>query len=463
MTQERETPADAASARICEVELWARPEPEPTTLIALWPGDQPPTRLEILAALSSAADQDAHVLEELSPDEPDVPWAIAVGIPGLPVALNIWTEPARSLGPGEADAIGASNCNWVVGIETLLDAANPLDHFVALMHLVADGLQDSPAILDVNTTQWHTHRDLDEHFTDSSIDPPVEVLWVIQVVNREGNEQCTESSWLHTHGLWRCGKPEVEMLEVPPAYTIRACELLNTIAGRLLEEPPPAPGEEMMIGNEMAVILQPWQDVAPYLADDTPGSMRDRADENDNAHTGVRAVVCDPNPRGAYRRLWVWPQAALDRLDRDDAVLYPAKRVSQRQASIARATWPDLATTFSSLTGPLLRTDDKLADEADEPAVRFIIKAGLAQPNQPDGDREHLWFVVRRFDADRAEAQLVNQPLHLGRMNKGDITWIERETVSDWSVITPRGSFDPSSVGQMQRVIDELREEVRKT
>ena len=38
-----------------------------------------------------------------------------------------------------------------------------------------------------------------------------------------------------------------------------------------------------------------------------------------------------------------------------------------------------------------------------------------------------------------------------------------RETVSDWSVITPQGSFGPSSVGQMQRVIDELREEVLKT
>ncbi|MEE8154887.1 MAG: DUF4026 domain-containing protein [Phycisphaerales bacterium] len=462
MTQERETPADAPSAVISEADPWALPQPEPTTLIALWPGDQPPTRLEILAALSSAADQNAQVLEELSPDEPDVPWAIAVGISGLPVALNIWTERARELPPDETDAIGAADCKWVVGVETLLEPADPLDHFVTLMRLMTSALESPPAILDVNTTQWHTRRSLAEQFDDPSIEPPIEMLWVIQAVSHGGDGQRAGAGWLHTHGLWRCGKPELEMLEVPPAYTIRACELLNTIAGRLLEEPAPAPGEVMMIGNEMAVILQPWQDVAPYLADDTPGSMRDRADENDNAHTGVRAVVCDPNPRGAYRRLWVWPQAALDRLDRDDAVLYPAKRVSQRQASIARATWPDLATTFSSLSGPLLRTDDKPADDADEPAVRFIIKAGLAQSNQPDGDREHLWFVVRRFDGDRAEAQLVNQPIHLGRMNKGDITWIERETVSDWSVITPLGSFDPSSIGRMQRVIDQLCEEVLK-
>ncbi|MEE9131013.1 MAG: DUF4026 domain-containing protein [Phycisphaerales bacterium] len=463
MTHDRDTPADATSAVISEVEPWALPEPEPTTLIALWPGDEPPTQLEILAALSSAADQNAQVLEELSPDEPDVPWAIVIRMPSRPVALNIWTEPARELPPDETDAIGAADCKWIVGVETLLEPGDPLDHFVTLMRLVTGALESSPAILDVNTTQWHTRQSLAEQFNDPSIEPPIEVLWVIQAVSRNGDGQRASAGWLHTHGLWRCGKPELEMLEVPPAYTIRACELLNTIAGRLFEEPPPAPGEEMMIGYEMAVILQPWQDVAPYLADDTPGSMRDRADENDNAHTGVRAVVCDPNPRGAYRRLWVWPKAALDRLGHDDAVLYSAKRVTQRQASIARATWPDLAMTFSSLSGPLLRTDDRPADDADEPAVRFIIKAGLALRNQRDGDREHLWFVVRRFDADRAEAQLVNQPIHLGRMKKGDITWIERETVSDWSVITPQGSFGPARLGQMRQAIDQLREGVVTT
>ncbi len=463
MTLERETPADAASAVVSEVEPWALPEPEPTTLIALWPGDEPPTQLEVLAALGSAADRDAQVLGELSPDNPEMPWAIVVELPSLPTPLSIWTEPARLLPSEEADAIGASNCKWVIGIETLLDTADPLEHFAALVRLVADGFQDSPAILDVNTTQWHTRDDLNEFFTDSSIEPPLEVLWVIQVVSRWGTEEIAGSSWLHTHGLWRCGKPELEMLDVPKEYISGACQLLNLIAGRVLEEPPPAPGEPMLIGKDMAVALQPWQNVVPYLGDATPGITSDRGGENDNAHTGIRAVVCDVVPRGGDRQLWVWPQTVLDRLERDDAVLYPANRVSQQQASIARATWPELATTFSSMSGPLLRTDDKPGDDADEPAVRFIIKAGLAQSSQPDSDREHLWFVVRRFDADRAEAQLVNQPIHLHRMKKGDITWIERETVSDWSVITPRGSFDPSSVGQMQRVIDELREEVLKT
>lgn len=440
-----------------DADPWALPEPEPTTLMVLWPGDDPPTQTEILAALTSAADHDVDVLEEFSPDEPDVPWAIVVGIPSLPAAVNLWTEPARTLPPDEADAIGGANCKWVVGIETLLDNTDPLDHFTALLRLIANALNSAPAMLDVNTTQWHTRQSLDEQFDDPSIDPPVDVLWVIQAVSRGSGG--VDSCWLHTHGLWRCGKPELEMLEVPADKTVRACELLNTIAGRLLEEPLPAPGRTMMIGKEMAITFQPWPDVAPYLDNAAPGSMRDRDDKNDNAHTGIRAVVCDPQPRGSYRKLWVWPQAALDRMDRDDAVLYPSKRTTQRQASIARATWPDLAIAFASLSPPLLRTDDKPRSESDEPSVRFIIKAGLSKTNESDDDREHLWFVVRQFDGDRAQAVLVNQPIHLEALNKGDLIWIDRETISDWTVLTPTRSYGPSRVNDLLHSIDQLRNE----
>ena len=440
-----------------DTDPWALPEPEPTTLMALWPGDEPPTQTEILAALANASAHDVDLLEEFSPDEADVPWAIVVGIPPLVTPLNIWTEPARALPLDEASAIGASDCKWVVGIETLLDNTDPLDHFTALLRLIANALNSAPAILDVNTTQWHTRQSLAEQFDDPAIEPPVEVLWVIQAVSRGSDG--VDSCWLHTHGLWRCGKPELEMLEVPAEKTIRACELLNTIAARLLEEQLPAPGQPMMIGNEMVVTFQPWQNVAPYLDNDAPGGTRDRDDKNDNAHTGIRAVVCDPTPRGSYRKLWGWPQTALDRMDRDDAVLYPSKRTTQHQATIARATWPDLAIAFASLSPPLLRTDDKPLNESDEPSVRFIIKAGLSKTDESDDDREHLWFVVRQFDSDRAEAVLVNQPIHLEALNKGDLIWIDRETISDWTVLTPTGNFGPSRVSDLLHTIDQLRSE----
>jgi hypothetical protein len=41
----------------------------------------------------------------------------------------------------------------------------------------------------------------------------------------------------HTHGLHRCGRPELEMLEVPQRYVRTAADLLEAIAARSLDMP----------------------------------------------------------------------------------------------------------------------------------------------------------------------------------------------------------------------------------
>ncbi len=75
-----------------------------------------------------------------------------------------------------------------------------------------------------------------------------------------------------------------------------------------------------------------------------------------------------------------------------------------------------------------------------------------------DAGREHLWFIVRRFDGDRAQAELINEPMEVPQLARGDVTWIERSAISDWSVITPLGSFGPSRIKGLQQAIDRLRQ-----
>ena len=47
---------------------------------------------------------------------------------------------------------------------------------------------------------------------------------------------------------------------------------------------------------------------------------------------------------------------------------------------------------------------------------------------------------MRGVETDRAEAQLLNQPAHVG-LRRGDVVWINRDELSDWSVETPQGRF----------------------
>ena len=131
---------------------------------------------------------------------------------------------------------------------------------------------------------------------------------------------------------------------------------------------------------------------------------------------------------------------------------------ADRSARQARATWPELATSFASLPAELVRCDAAAAEDEDDGRVRFIIKAGFPPDAAADEQREHMWFVVRRFEGDRAEAILINQPVAVQDLHRGDVVWIERSTVSDWMVVSPLGSFDPSRSAALERAIDRIRE-----
>ena len=82
------------------------------------------------------------------------------------------------------------------------------------------------------------------------------------------------------------------------------------------------------------------------------------------------------------------------------------------------------------------------------PAVQVLVKAGIAADDAED-EHEHLWFSVRRFRDNRAEAQLLHEPGRVA-MSKGDVVWIDRQSVSDWTVVTPERRFGPAQADAME-------------
>lgn len=414
---------------------WAVPEPEPTTLIALWPHQRPPLLGEVLAAAGDSFHRRAEVVEEVQGGA-EVIWSRAVRIPDHGQPVVIWSEPARPLGREELDDSAARQCRWIVGAETVLDAQDPLGDFARMIRWLAGSVADLPALLDANSGRWHLRDALQEGLLADDLPPLPEALWIVHAVgNADG------STWMHTHGLARCGRPELEMLEVPQRYATTACELLSAIAGRLLEETPPPPGEPYEIGGDLAVTFRRWQEVAPLIAAGVPGGMADRGPEDHAAHRGVRAVVCPASAQGAGQDLRLWPQDALEAVAEGGIPLYLSRQATEHAAAQARVTWPRLQEAFASLAGG-----------AGEPPVRFLIKAGHVLPGEPDAPREHIWFEVKRFEGDRARGALLNTPVVIGSIKRGESVWIDRETVSDWSVRTPLGVFGPAEAEAMSRL-----------
>ncbi|MCA9295160.1 MAG: DUF4026 domain-containing protein [Phycisphaerales bacterium] len=430
--------------------IWLLPAQEPTNLIAFWPHAEPPTQTEILAALGSGLAGEVEIIDEVDADERgDMPWAVVIRSSVTPQGAVIWTEPSR---PTPDDDPVVRDCRWVIGVETMLDGDEPLTSFIEIMRWLAEALPEAPTILDINATTWHHRQVLNDVYLsdEDGVEPPASVLWVIHAVAADETEHDTGTVWLHTHGLWRCGVAELEMLEVPAESANDAALLLNRVAALMLEEAFPPPGESFELGTDLHITFQPWQAVVPYLSPDIPGSATDREESDDNAHTGIRAVMCAETPRGQYRKIWVWPEDVVNRLARDEAAVYITRRETERQARIAYATWPQIATAFAAL-------GDIAHLTGDDRQIVFLLKSGFPVSDEEDADREHLWFEVRAFHGDAAETILINEPLLITSMERGTAKTIERCAVSDWKVLTNGRSLQPDEVGELWRIVDRLR------
>lgn len=430
---------------------WALPEPEPTNLLALWPDDRAPTRSEIVAALQATWDE-VKVIEDIDPDDPDVPWASAIDAPMLHQPAILWCEPARPLPAGELDDSVAEACPWAIGLETMLDADDPVSSYRDLVRLLATTFPDSPGILDVNSTSWLKRQALDARFVADGAEPPADALWIIHAVSAEQTSATPGAVWLHTHGLWRCGRPELEMLEVEPAFVASAARLVNEVAERLLDVEPPPPAAPLDVGEQLSVTLHPWHTIIDQLAAGAPGGLADREDIQDgNVHQGVRAVVCGDHPHGGPRKQWSWPKDVLQRLDRDEAVLFKTRRATDRMARQARHTWGELATAFVKL-------QPFLPSATERPRAVVLVKVAFQYEDEPseDAPAEHLWFEALRFEREVAEGKLLNDPIHVPSLKREQVCTLARDHLTDWLVQTEQGHFGPGDLDGLWRAVDTL-------
>jgi len=441
---------------------------EPTTLILAWPGsgapdEPPPSRGEVLLALARGLGRELAVVQDLGPDAGGgarLHWGSVIrrddGPP--PREAIIWCEPARPNAPEELEATGGRPFRHVVGVETLLDEARPLEDFADVLALALDAVPDAAALLDANTGTWSSRDEieamldasgavpLDERDTDGvrtieGLDLPPEILWAVHAVGRPDPEA---PLWLHTHGLARTGRPELELLEVPGHLGGAAARLLHLVAGRLLESGPVAAGATVEVGPGEAVTLQDWRIVVPFVPEGVPGGAGDRTGELAEGHAGRRFVVCGPEPEGAYRPVWTTPRRVLERLDRGDLPLYLSRAEVRHRRRIARVRWAEAATAHASLRGER-RTQVSLA-------VKCPFGGGGGAPV------EHLWFEVKAVDGDRIDAVLASPPHGDVGLAEGDAARIEAAAIEDWTFLTPHGRFGPDDVAGLWRSVDLLRE-----
>jgi len=442
-------------------DAWAADRPEPTNILAFWPDDRAPTQTEIISALGAADAGQVEFLEELSVEGSNWCWCAATQFDALDTPVIVWCEPAQHLPEEEVPGTQAACCRWVIGFETLLSADDPLTDFAALMKHIAEALADAPVVLDVNAARWYPAETLQHIFENNNdVEPPAHVLWMVDIHQR--SDAPNAGTWLQTRGLRRCGRPDLEMFEVPAHGVESAAELLDTAADLILESGAPPAGEALAVGPGLSVTLQKRETVTPYLHADTPGLESPDTHEHDACGSAEppRAVICGRQPVGQYRKVWQWPTDVVERLQADDTVLYRTVRATRRQADLAKATWSDFLTALATVHASRARADhpgdehpgDEASNERSGPV--FLVKAAFATGHGENPDREHLWFEVCQREGDRVNGCLLNEPIGPNGPKRGEQRWIDAESVSDWQVLTPNGRCGPDEAHCLFQVIE---------
>lgn len=386
---------------------WGLGETEPTNFVLPWPSEEAPTLDGVLAAIDAVVK--TPLVREDAPLQSDGLEFVAIVRPADGAApLVVWAEAGRTppmagldLGPGK----------WVLGFETVLDPADPLLAWAGLAG-VAMAAFPLPALLDVNASVWHP-RDALERTLSDPVEPSADMLWTVQVIAvAEGSPV-----WVHTHGLVRCGLPELEMLAVPAPLAETAAAMLGDVAARLLEETLPDPGESLEVGPELSVRMIPWESVQARCPEGMPGA---NAGDRGESEPVPRAVLVGPEADSTC------PLAVLQRLDAG-GIVYRAARTTKRNEALARATWSVLHAAAS------LAPMDACA------AIAQAVSGAAGAV-----DREHHWYSVQGVtEADDGEAIVVEPIAELSESPAQRRAVLRAEEVTDWCVMVEGRRFGP--------------------
>lgn len=417
----------------------------PSTLIIFMPAaapadrETPPDAATAERALADGSGEAITILDRPDAPDPDVAWSFVVDVANLDQPLIVWCEPAEPMPPEAPVPDAVRTCRWTIGVQTLIARENPPAHFGRVMATLAHGFADAAAILDVLSNRMHDRAALDDLFgalDEGALEPPAAAMWLIHCVPDEQQQRL----WLFTDGLRRCGRPELEMLDVAAGDRDAAVRVMNRAAGWVLERGAPAPGSAIEIGPDLVVTLQRAGDVARYVSDDVPGSLNTRSGD-ELATITQRAAICGVEPIGEYRKIWAWPRDVVGAVAQGRVALYESPRETARRTQRARVRWPLFVRAMQS------------AGDGD---VRGAVK--VARPLDSQGDpgrdgvtREHTWVDVRAADATTATPADPDHAL------------VHASDISDWVINTPTAAYGPGQVSALRAAFDRERTAMNDT
>lgn len=235
--------------------------------------------------------------------------------------------------------------------------------------------------------------------------------------------------WLHTHGLCRCGTTELEVLESDVENYKNHYNLLATFASYLLDKIDEFDVEKesayiglLINGQPVVATCVSWTKALKEYKKLSLGNVEDRQ-EGHNSKTSVIFMYKSENDErykkytkvSDYNELWG-----------DNPIFFISSEETDRMKALA------------------LEYFDLMKEASKNEENHVILKLGIPFGN--DGELEHIWFELVEFNGDKFRAKLLQEPYNVQELQEGDEAWFTIDSVTDWTVYTPKFQINPDNV-----------------
>lgn len=294
-----------------------------------------------------------------------------------------------------------------------------------------DALMPEPvAIIDESAEQIFSGQWA--HLAAASNTPPSpQYIYQIHAVTDEKDEV-----WLHTHGLARCGLPEIEILDAGKKNLNEIGEVMNTMACSLLDnEEIPETGEPVLLArfadnSPLVGTLISWPEALQRYPQEVNGGLQQRKYGH---NTRSCMLFAYPSEEAMNQHQYVPITDLADKMD-DNLLCMITNAETRRMKEMA-----------------LERLDYMRRACASDPESA-IVKLGLTvDPEFADPDekeqKEHIWFRMKGFigpDTFRAEA--LNEPYYISSLHCGDVNVYHVSEITDWRILTEDGQISPDDI-----------------
>lgn len=288
-------------------------------------------------------------------------------------------------------------------------------------------MPDAVAILDASSEKVLSGKWV-KLAAESKVPPAPRYIYTVQAVS--GEDDCV---WLHSHGLNRCGIPELEVLNSTIDTYQSHYNIIETMAGRLLElEEPLEMGEPFYLARvtediPMFTTLVPWQEAVEHYPDDMLGGKCDREDSHNENTCGIFVFASQEDlENGEYS-----PVSIFDEFLQDNPLYMISNKETDRMRNLA-------AERLSYML-----------DAAKNDENTIILKIGLEMDEEfkeDDNEREHIWFELLEVEDGAVRCRLTQEPYFVKNMHEGSEGTYNFDKITDWLIYTKERRISPDDV-----------------